>query len=301
MDSLADSKDDELIIDRLYPCYPFSCCKTRKKKLCFQDCELIWETIFYYTLYEITGKELNDIAKQHDLRFSKYLNEERSHNRYNYKCGKNVDTNIFYPHGECNSGGLYFTLECLIENFQHCGDIIVEITVDDDARVWIEDGKMKANKINIVSIIMHSPLQIGYRTYPVRYINKYCHIRKGIMCYQTRNNTLFKEMFPRACVEITGKELNIISRCHDMAFAKRIVENNEHTVKHGKHIAKKFCPHGRCIPGGIYFTLECLMLRYEGCGETIVEITVDDNARVWIEDWKMKADKINIVCLIYVR
>jgi len=91
------------------------------------------------------------------------------------------------------------------------------------------------------------------------------------------------------------QELNQISSRYGVTFAKRIYKNNKRMFKCGKNISKEYCPHGLCIPGGIYFTLECLMHRYEGCGETIVEITVDDDALVWIEDWKMKADKINIV------
>jgi len=304
MDPLADSKDDNLIIDRLYACYPFSCCKTRANKLCFQILnDKIWITIFSRRLYEITGKELNDIAECNGVTFAKYLNEERSHHDYNYNCGENVDTKEFSPHRECSAGGLYFTLECLIENFKDYGDTIVEITVDDNARVWIEDGKMKADKINIVSIIKRKVLQIEYILYPMRNNNKYCSLKKSKMCLQTNDNKLFKRMFPRACVEITGKKLNQISSRYEMAFTKRItsVGKNKHMFNCGKNVAKEFCPHGLCIPGGIYFTLEYLMRRYEGCGDTIVEITIDDDARIWIEDWKMKADKINIVNIIYIQ
>jgi len=159
MDSLADSKDSK----------DMSYCPTRANKLCFQCVdqyvnEKNWNTIFPRQYYEITGKELNLRAERYNITFAKCIDPAGNFG-YIYKYGKNVDTNIFSPYGKCSAGGLYFTLESMMEKYNEFGFIIVEITVDDDARVWIEDGKMKADKINVVSKI----------TYEGNSDSDYCH------------------------------------------------------------------------------------------------------------------------------
>jgi len=250
----------------------------------------IWYTIFPRQCYEMTGKELKVRAKLYNITFAKCIYPDGNRG-YIFKYGENVDTKEFSPHGECSEGGLYFTLERMIGYYYQSGYSIAEITVDDDARVWIENWKMKADKINIVSII----------TYEGKSDSEYCRIRKKKLCIQIHDDKLYKEIFPCAGIEITGYELNQISSRYDMTFAKFIYKKNKRMFNCGKNVAKEFCPRKLCISGGIYFTLECLMIRYEECGDTIVEITIDDDARIWIEDGKMKADKINIVGAIYIQ
>jgi len=256
----------------------------------------IWHLIFPHQLYEITGKELNDIAKLHYITFTTCFCYNREY-EYIFKYGENVDTKEFSPHGKCSMGEFYFTLERMIENYCNFGDIIFEISIDDDARVWIEDRKMKTNKINIVSIIKH----INFDWKSLYFDTSYCRIRKKKLCAQIRDDNSWKNIFPHIHIEITGYDLNKIGRHYGVTFAKRItfLQNNECKFNCGKNVAKEFCPRGPNIPGGIYFTLECLTKKWNTIGETIVEVTVDDDARVWIEDWKMKADKINIVGAIY--
>jgi len=267
------------------------CWSMREKKLLPQcssqyDNDKNWNTIFPRQLCEMTGKELNLRAKRYNITFAKCIHPYGNYG-YIYKCGENIDTKEFSPYGECSEGGLYFTLERMIGWYYQSGYSIAEITVDDDARVWIEDGKMKANKINIVSIIMHDD-----NYWKSLHVNiSFCRIKKKKLCAQSYDNKLWENIFPRAGIEINGYDLNRRGRYHDVTFAKR-------TTSVGKNISKEYCPHGLYRPGGIYFTLECLILRYKECGDTIVEITVDDKARVWIENEKMKADKINIVSII---
>jgi len=138
---------------------PILCWPMREKKLLPQYLnqyinDKIWHLIFPDKCYEMTGKELNDIAERHDITFAKYIHPN-GNKAYIFKYGENIDTKEFSPHGECSAGGLYFTLERMVENYYKVKSFIVEITVDDDARVWIEDGKMKADKINIVSKITY--------------------------------------------------------------------------------------------------------------------------------------------------
>lgn len=65
-----------------------------------------------------------------------------------YSDGLNVDTVPFNPTGYCSAGGLYFTN---IENFFcHCHTYhthVVEVIVPDDAKVYIEHRKYKADKL----------------------------------------------------------------------------------------------------------------------------------------------------------
>jgi len=132
MDSLADSKDtkDGENINLS--------CPMRKKKLSVQIDEVrIWRAVFGG--YEkMSGRDANTLSEQFNVPFATYINSIKNH-RYTY--------------GSNSGEELYFTLECMVKRFIPKGNIIVEITVDDDAQVLVEDGKMKADKVNIVSII----------------------------------------------------------------------------------------------------------------------------------------------------
>jgi hypothetical protein len=73
-------------------------------------------------------------------------------NYFKYKPGLNAVT-VFKAEGECYGYGLYFADYMNIHNFLHYGGLIAIVTVPDDAFVYTEMGKFKANKIILTNIV----------------------------------------------------------------------------------------------------------------------------------------------------
>lgn len=101
---------------------------------------------------EIAGKEFNETYP--DIRLVKLTNENEIHNGFHFNDGLNVDTKEFTPTGDCVPGGIYFTqienaymwinYRFLNSNIMHHMRIV---TIPDDARVYIERTKLKADKL----------------------------------------------------------------------------------------------------------------------------------------------------------
>jgi len=146
-----NNKDSENIYKK-YHCFY---CDTLKNKTMYLRYKYDWRwlfravfTDFDHPIYEITGKELNDIAKQYDLRFAKYV-MFKGNKGFLFKMGENVD-NIRFTTVKFSPGGLCFTVEELVFCYKTYGDIMVRITIDDDVRVLVEEDHLKADKINII-------------------------------------------------------------------------------------------------------------------------------------------------------
>ena len=94
----------------------------------------------------ITGIEFKH---QYGNTFYKFLNKELNHYGFQYDMGLNVDTETFNPTGECRPGGIYFSsIQHLLRYYSH-GSVIGIIEVPDDAKVYIEAKKFKADMIII--------------------------------------------------------------------------------------------------------------------------------------------------------
>jgi hypothetical protein len=93
----------------------------------------------------ITGKEFNRVYQGY--KFYKIIPSCLSSHGFNYQYGLNIDTNEFNPSGSCNEGGIYFTDGCNVSKYQNYGDVIVDVTIPDDAQVYIESDKFKADRI----------------------------------------------------------------------------------------------------------------------------------------------------------
>ena len=81
--------------------------------------------------------------------YFRLTNEEERHREFQYKDGLNVDTNKFHPYGECEGGGLYFFSRQEMWKYQkhtHGVHWVREVTLPDDAKVHLEDGKRKADR-----------------------------------------------------------------------------------------------------------------------------------------------------------
>jgi len=101
---------------------------------------------------ELSGTEFNKIHK--DKKLYKFLSDDLSHFGFTYKEGLNIDNKSFSPIGNCSSGGLYFCEESTCHLFwKNYGNKIAIIEVPDDARVYVEESKFKADKLIIKEIV----------------------------------------------------------------------------------------------------------------------------------------------------
>ena len=99
----------------------------------------------------LTGVEFNDIYK---VPLYKFLNNNFEHYGIKYKLGLNIDINKFNPTGECLPGGLYFCEESECHRyFMDYGQFIATIEIPDDAQVYVEKYKFKADKFIIKEIM----------------------------------------------------------------------------------------------------------------------------------------------------
>ena len=97
----------------------------------------------------LTGKEFNE--KYVGQKFVKLTNKEEKHNGYEFKSGLNVDTVPFDPQGSCRAGGIYFCelgklSKWLEYGYQRMYYARV-VSIPDDAQVYEEEDKWKADKL----------------------------------------------------------------------------------------------------------------------------------------------------------
>jgi hypothetical protein len=83
--------------------------------------------------------------------FVKLTNETENHNGFQFKTGLNIDTQEFDPTGECKKGGIYFCQYNKIPMWIQYNQIVCInyriVTIPDDAWVYMEKDKFKANKM----------------------------------------------------------------------------------------------------------------------------------------------------------
>ena len=80
-------------------------------------------------------------------KFYKMLHWNEVHYGMHYKTGLNVDIVPFKPFGACSPGGIYFSSCDNILNFLSQGTWFREVTIPENARVYAEKGKWKADRI----------------------------------------------------------------------------------------------------------------------------------------------------------
>ena len=91
-----------------------------------------------------SGKEFN-LLYQKPL--YKVTNQKEIHYKLEYKDGLNCDTMVFNPTALCSSGGLYITGFELLPKYFKYGVYLRDITIPDDALVYVEPYSFKCNKI----------------------------------------------------------------------------------------------------------------------------------------------------------
>jgi hypothetical protein len=106
-----------------------------------------------YKSREMTGKEFCTFFPNLSKRLVKLTNKTEIHNGFQFKTGLNEDIIPFDPTGECKPGGIYFTdigniarwIEYGGNEMKYCRTV----TLPSDCRVYIEDNKFKADKIEL--------------------------------------------------------------------------------------------------------------------------------------------------------
>ncbi len=94
----------------------------------------------------MSGDEFNSAFP--DTKFYKLTNKNEVHNEFRFKTGLNVDVLSFSPSGKCSAGGLYFTeLQHIPLWLDYRPEIccIRDVIIPEDARVYIEEKKFKAD------------------------------------------------------------------------------------------------------------------------------------------------------------
>src|SRR5579872_2707546 len=120
-------------------------------------------TLFYLILFsmsiilehigeEISGKVFNQAYP--NIRLIKLTNKKENHNGFQFKNGLNIDNIEFNPKEECLPGGIYFVTLEEAHKWIYYGypkyNFMVnmrKVTIPDDARVYVEWKKFKADKI----------------------------------------------------------------------------------------------------------------------------------------------------------
>lgn len=100
-----------------------------------------------------TGKQFNMHPIYGKKIYFKLLNVNETHFGFKYKDGLNVDTTEFLPYGSCSGGGLYFSEFDKIHKWAQISyygkdnlHFIRKVTIPDDAKVFVEENKFKADK-----------------------------------------------------------------------------------------------------------------------------------------------------------
>jgi len=97
------------------------------------------------------GQEITPSELKHK-RLAKVLHPTLQHYDLQYQEGLNIDHLPFNPSSECSPGGLYFCEFKDVAIYFSYGSLIADVTLPDDARVYKEAYKYKADKIVLSNI-----------------------------------------------------------------------------------------------------------------------------------------------------
>lgn len=92
-----------------------------------------------------SGTDFNKIYQ--GVKFYKLTFEDEIHNGYQFKDGLNIDNIPFSPEGSCQPGGIYFTEDKHFDHWNFSHTYYREVMIPNDAKVYVEDAKFKADKI----------------------------------------------------------------------------------------------------------------------------------------------------------
>lgn len=133
--------------------------------------------IIHFKGMELSGRVFNSMF--HHMTFIKLTNENEYHNNFKFKDGMNIDHRQFSPNGSCQAGGIYFTnIDDAWRWIYYSDNVNVMrymrlVVVPYDARVYIDDGKLKADKL-----ILNQRENIRKEIYLEAIKREYCNLKQ---------------------------------------------------------------------------------------------------------------------------
>jgi phage regulator Rha-like protein len=171
-----------------------------------------------------------DFKKTFSGPFYKFLNNDYKHHNFTYNLGLNVDNEQFNPIGECQKGGLYF---CELDKchlyYSGFGNYLARIDVPDNAKVYIETDKFKADRL-IVSTITH------FDNVPIEFWIK-------LLKYDGFALQFIKEQTEEICkmaVQQNSNALNYVKKQTE-EICKMAVQQNSNALNYVKKQTEEIC------------------------------------------------------------
>lgn len=120
----------------------FNC---KKYRLCDQS-EINGKKLKQLESKTISGRQLKQILKGMPL--LKFMNDNDQHYGMKYQTGFNEDYMIFENENNCSKGGIYVTtLDKYNIYVDSYGDCARRVEIEDDAMIYVENNKLKCNKV----------------------------------------------------------------------------------------------------------------------------------------------------------
>ena len=203
----------------------------------------------------LSGIEFNE--KYKNINFYKLTNKYEIHNKFQFKDGINKDVIEFNPSESCRSGGIYFTEESKIGMWTDYSDFemkfIRKVTIPDDAKVWAENNKFKADIIILAPRILIEDFIETYNELfefvrqdlsNIRYVKnqteELCQLaicRHGLTLEYIKNQT---EELCKLAVSQDGRALQYVQNQTE-EICKLAVSQNGYAIRYVKNQTEELC------------------------------------------------------------
>ena len=199
---------------------------------------------------EVSGSVFNELYGE--TKFYKFLNDSHVHFGFEYVIGLNIDTKVFNPNKECSKGGLYFCdkSQCHI-HWRRYGHKLASITIPDDARVYIEKNKFKADRLIIdeitsfenvpdsfwIDILQEDPLVLEMIKTQTDEMCESAVKRKSLVLRYIKNQT---NKICKIAVQIDGYALRYVKNQTE-EICRLAIEQDESAIEFVKDQTEELC------------------------------------------------------------
>ena len=111
----------------------------------------------------LDGSDFNKIYKGSHIKYVDKSNKSH-YNNMTYIIGLNINVEPMIAKGYCRAGGMYFTGLKHERTWAGRGDIVYKVTIPDDAYVYTESRKFKADKFILSDPQPNPHIIYGWRT-----------------------------------------------------------------------------------------------------------------------------------------
>lgn len=181
---------------------------------------------------EISGADFNKLYK--GTKFYKFLNTTLVHYNFPYNVGLNTDYIPFNPFDICSQGGLYFCEESKCHLYwTDYGKKVSLVVIPDDARVYIEKDKFKADKFILTEIIDFCDMCDKF------WFNIAQNDGKALKYIKNLSNTLTDEIY-RIAVQKDGKSLKYVKNQTE-EICKLAIQQDSRSLVYVKEQSDEIC------------------------------------------------------------